>query len=303
VAFALADNASAVTPLTAVPSSAVLQFADAGTGIPAYGFANAAFSAACPPDGGCGPNLEPGDWDSSSVSDCGSEEFEPADPPEQYNFSEAPPAYFRWVSGFSRMLVLLLSVLWSTLQSLVEFVFEFPIDVLACYVHHMVPAVTPRPFDGYRTAPRIRKKNMRHWYSGLCHRLSHRLPPTSSQRRLWTRYTLNCQYDSAITRQASTIRWALTGGKGFMLILMVVCVLSCLGPVVATKEALLGFQACTGNLALWELSHVAGWKFLRRCCIQAWRRRPAVPCQAITCCNCRCRFAGRKRRRSSSRGA
>ena len=64
------------------------------------------------------------------------------------------------------------------------------------------------------------------------------------------------------------------GSKG-LLPLMLLAITSVLATTLAAPDLINGLHGMTNNLAAWELSHLAGWRFLRGRLLQ-WYSRTAV---------------------------
>ena len=175
-----------------------------------------------------------------------------------------PDVYQRCLLWLSTVLVILVLGLQATVRELLEWGFALPLDAARAALarsQHSTPAKPPQP---HRISPRSRKKSYRSWAVGLQKRLWARLPPTASQQRQWSRWIAFWDANDAHQGYKALAHTVQHSSRWFAWIIVVCCLCVFLTPTLATPDALLGIQAATGNLALWELSHVAGWKFLCR---------------------------------------
>ena len=130
-------------------------------------------------------------------------------------------------------------------------------------------AVPPPPVGG-RVAAHTRKQQQ-----GLQRRRRSAKPLSHSQLRRLRRWGERRRFEAAIQpssqdegRLVSAVLTGTVWSKRFKALLCC-CLLLCVVPALAGPEALTGLPLFTSNLALWELSHVAGYRFRAAAGIEA----------------------------------
>jgi hypothetical protein len=93
--------------------------------------------------------------------------------------------------------------------------------------------------------------------AGLLRRHSKGQLPTASQQPQYRRLeAATKQHDKAELRHKLA-----AGSSRASVSIFVLSLLLMISAAAATPAAVSGLQLVTGNLAMWELSHLAGWKF------------------------------------------
>ena len=189
-----------------------------------------------------------------------------------------PHFYFRGVAWVSKLALLLLMAIFMVIKELVEVYLVLPLSVDEWVVYntsaywqpwvlwwqgllHPVPPLSPP--GSPRVAARCRKKGSVPWHVGMRERLWQGKPPTNSQLRRYRRYDQAAEQREGQQHTHAAAVFATRTSCWAVLLTVMVFFLWWTVPVVATREAVHGFQAFTSNLALWEVSHLAGWRFLR----------------------------------------
>jgi len=112
-------------------------------------------------------------------------------------------------------------------------------------------------------------------YEMFC-RMHRRKPLTASINRHFRRYiTAQYQHDQAVRKHQAAVIVTGLSVKG-LLPLMVLLLICMVAQATATPELLQGLQLLTSNLAAWELSHLAGWRFSAAADYNSIQHRPAA---------------------------
>ena len=199
---------------------------------------------------------------------------------------EAPPLYFRATAYLATWAVTLLMVFLSLLEATASAV--GPIDAYAFRYHlerfmgklqrWWLRVSAPVPdFKPPLPAPtrRSRKKARHFWMLDWFAYMNKGKTLTGSLRRHAKRFlTERTRHDKAEhVHFVCTLGFGI-GSKG-LLPLMLLAITSVLATTLAAPDLINGLHGMTNNLAAWELSHLAGWRFLRGRLLQ-WYSRTAV---------------------------
>jgi hypothetical protein len=184
-----------------------------------------------------------------------------------------PHAYFRWCAWLSSLLVLLVGTCLPTATAALSCLLiglgshvvlglglwlqPWARQAWGWWQELLQPVPVFEEPGPQRVAPRCRKKSRLCWVAGLLRRHSKGQPPTASQQRQYRRLeAATKQHDKAELRHKLA-----AGSSRASVSIFVLSLLLMISAAAATPAAVSGLQLVTGNLAMWELSHLAGWKF------------------------------------------
>jgi hypothetical protein len=218
-----------------------------------------------------------------------------------------PPLYYRAASYFSTLIVLVVGALCFFPMQVVDCFLPFAdffgyfrscfhpywLGLVAWWQAALVPVSDYAMPPPQRVAARSRKHGDDCWYYGLMSRRVKHKPPTSTQaRRLRVYLSTITAHTQAVRRHVAVLLVTTFSLRGFRVLypLLVLLCVSAFSAVVASPEGVQGMTCLTDNLAAWELSRLAGWRFrpsrrLQRL-TQVW---PLPQGAAVHVCSCPCR--------------
>ena len=230
------------------------------------------------------------------------------DSSEEPQDTEPPPLYFRVHAAVSHWLVALAMLLLVETALLTVACMGLPrYDLLSLLsyatddngwwtrLYSWLQQFTLPPITGNRP----RKKARGDWIAQLCRYANTGKLLTASLRRHARRYNLAVQTycrERAIYRAVTVDRgWGFKLGRPILLLALT----SLLACAVATPDGINGLHQMTDNLAAWELSQLAGWRFLSSCSLQ--RLPTFITVWISKCLPARCVYSSHGARRCDRR--
>ena len=198
-----------------------------------------------------------------------------------------PAAYFRWVASFSSVLFLVLGFCFSLAACWVTQFLLFPTGPLfLAAVHYLcltwdfkhssyrfqqalnrpsAPAAAdqppPDPGESASSQQQPSQTFLQRQAAWFC-RKAKGLPPTGAQRRYLKRQQSAAAAATAATRGAARVGFLGKMSSSSILLLLMLVLVGGVTACGATPGLLVGWGEVTNNLAAWELSHLARWRFL-----------------------------------------